>query len=267
MIRTPRHAVKAEEKKRSPLLMSALRVPGQSIDLEIDDLAYDGVLAPLLYALFALLLAGLEWSREVFTIKPAPWFYTVAAAGVCIFAAVRVPRTLTRLRALRLGREGERAVAQYLEWFRTAGFFVLHDVPNDNANIDHVLLGTKGLFTIETKTISKPERGECKVRVLDGRVRANGQVIDRDPLVQAKAQARWLSNFLGDSRFKPFVQPVVVFPGWFVEPFDMKAAGVWVLEPKALDRFIESQPERHTREEVKAMASALSSYVRSKAKI
>jgi hypothetical protein len=63
------------------------------------------------------------------------------------------------------------------------------------------------------------------------------------------------------------VQPVVVFPGWFIEPFDMKAAGVWVLEPKSLDRFIEREPEHFSREEVKAMASALSSYVRSKADI
>jgi len=57
------------------------------------------------------------------------------------------------------------------------------------------------------------------------------------------------------------------FPGWFVEPFDMKAAGVWVLEPKALDKFIEREPERYSREDVKAMASALSSYVRSKANL
>jgi hypothetical protein len=76
-----------------------------------------------------------------------------------------------------------------------------------------------------------------------------------------------LSNFLAQAQFKAYVQPVVVFPGWFVEPFDMKAAGVWVLEPKALDKFIEREPERYSREDVKAMASALSSYVRSKANL
>ncbi len=259
--------MKAREKNRSPLSAAALRVPGQSIDAEIDDVAYDGLLGPYLFASVFLLLAALEWWRDAMNMKPAPWLFTLAAVGATLYAVVRGTLTLRRLKALKLGREGERAVAQYLEWFRTTGFFVLHDVPNDGANIDHVLLGTKGLFTIETKTISKPARGECKVRVADGQVRVNGKVVDRDPLVQAKAQARWLSNFLTEARFRPFVQPVVVFPGWFVEPFDMKAAGVWVLEPKALDRFIEGQPERHSRDEVKAMASALSSYVRSKAKV
>ena len=116
--------------------------------------------------------------------------------------------------------------------------------------------------TIETKTHSKPLRGECKVSVVNGVVRANGFVLDRNPIVQAKAQAGWLRNFLAESQFNVPVWPVVVFPGWFVEPFDMKAAGVWVLEVKALSKFIENEPERHSREEVKAMASALRSHVR-----
>jgi hypothetical protein len=64
---------------------------------------------------------------------------------------------------------------------------------------------------------------------------ANGRPLDRDPVVQAKAAARWLYNCLADSRFKRFVQPVVVVPSWFVERFDMKSLGVWMLEPKALD--------------------------------
>jgi hypothetical protein len=62
------------------------------------------------------------------------------------------------------------------------------------------------------------------------------------------------------------VQPVIVFPGWFVEPFDTQEVGVWILEPKALDRFIATQRERYSPEEVKAMAAALRSHIRSKAK-
>lgn len=78
---------------------------------------------------------------------------------------------------------------------------------------------------------------------------------------------RWLRNFFAESQFKVSVQSVVVIPGWFVEPFDIKKAGAWVLEVKALEKFVENAPERLTREEVKAMASALSSYIRSQAKV
>lgn len=258
-------AMKAPSPTRSPLLAAPLRLPGQSLGEEIFDVSYDGVLAPLLLVVFVLVITGLEWARYAFSMKPSPWVYSVASALVVIYAAIRVRRTMKRLRDLKLGRDGERAVAQYLEWFRTAGFFVFHDVPNDGANIDHVLIGPRGIFTIETKTLSKPARGECKVRVAGGRVYSNGRPLTRDPLVQSKGQARWLNNFLSESKFLAPVQPVVVFPGWFVEPFDMKSAGVWVLEPKALDRFIEREPERFTKDQVKAMASSLSSFIRSKA--
>lgn len=87
---------------------------------------------------------------------------------ICVYAAYRVVRIRRHLHQLRLGRDGERAVAQYLEWFRTAGFFIFHDVPNGDANVDHVLIGPKGAFTIETKTLSKPHRGECKITVVEG---------------------------------------------------------------------------------------------------
>jgi hypothetical protein len=253
------------KKSRSPLTAKPLRLAGQSLSDEIFDVGYDGVLAPLLLTIFMVIMAALEWWRYYTNMKPSPWVYTIGAALVAVYAVARVAFTARKLRDLHLGRDGERAVAQYLEWFRTAGFFVFHDVPTETANIDHVLIGARGIFTIETKTLSKPHRGDCKVLVTDGRILVNGNEMSRNPLIQSKAQARWLSNFLGESKFKAFVQPVVVFPGWFVEPFDMRREGAWVLEPKALDRFVENEPERFSAEQVKAMASALSSYVRSKA--
>ncbi len=255
----------SKSRRRSPLTAKPLRIPGQSLNDEIFEVNYDGVLAPLLLALFMFVMAALEWWRYYMSMKPNPWVYTVGAALAAVYAGIRVALTVSKLRDLQLGRDGERAVAQYLEWFRTAGFFVLHDIPNGTANIDHVLIGVRGIFTIETKTLSKPHRGDCKVRVVEGTILVNGVEISRNPLVQAKAQARWLSVFFAESQFKTFVQPVVVFPGWYVEPFDMKREGAWVLEPKALDRFIQNEPERFSADQVKAMASALSSYVRSKA--
>ncbi|WP_171016006.1 nuclease-related domain-containing protein [Ramlibacter sp. 2FC] len=251
----------AEE--RSPLERAApLRVPGQSLTDELDDVVYDHVLSPLFLAVSMALLAVLEWWRYVSDAKPSPWVFTAAAVATFLYAVFKVRRTRRRIRLLKLGRDGERVVAQYLEWFRTSGFFVFHDVPSGDANLDHVLIGPRGVFSIETKTLSKPRRGDCKVSVVNGVVLANGRKLDRDPLVQAKAQAGWLRSFLTGSRFDVSVWPVVLFPGWFVSPFDSKGVGAWVLEPKALNKFIENEPERYTREQVQAMASALSSYIR-----
>jgi hypothetical protein len=255
----------AKSKTRSPLdRYLPVRVAGQSLDEELDDVRYDHMLSPLLIAIFMLVIAGMEWFRYFHPSPASPWVASIAAVVMIGYAVFKIWRTRKRVHQLKLGRDGERLVAQYLEWFRTSNFFVFHDVPSGDANVDHVLIGPQGVFTIETKTHSKPVRGECKVSVINGVVHANGIVLDRNPIVQAKAQAGWLRNFLAESQFAVRVWPVVVFPGWFVEPFDSRATGAWVLEVKALSKFIENEPERHSREEVKAMASALSSYIRAK---
>lgn len=183
-----------------------------------------------------------------------------------LYAIWSILRGRKHIRRIKLGRDGERAVADYLEWFRTSNYFVFRDVPNGDANLDHVLIGPSGVFTIETKTLTKPQRGQCRITVVNGVIRANGNTLDRNPIIQAKAQAGWLKSFLAESQLPAPVQPVVVFPGWFVEPFDMRAAGAWVLEVKALSRFIENEPERLSREQTQAMASALRSHIRAQVK-
>lgn len=254
--------MKPGQKTRTPLDAAPLRVAGQSLSDEIADKLNDHVMPALMAAAMALAFAVMEWLRYWQQSRPSPWLFSALAVAASAYAAITAVRAHRHVRNLRLGRDAESAVAQYLEWFRTAGFFVFHDVPNGLANIDHVLIGQRGIYSIETKAASKPMRGECKARVTDGQVLLNGRVMERNPLVQAKAQAKWLHNFFKEVQFKPYVQPVVVIPGWFVEPFDMRAAGAWVLEPKALDKFIANEPERLTRDEVRAMASALSSYIR-----
>lgn len=243
-----------------------MRVAGQSLDEAIDDLFTDHAIAPYMLAAFMVILAGLEWWRYWYEIKPTPIPYSIAAVATAIYAAYKIAGTKRRAKNLKLGRDGELAVAEHLEWLRALDFVVIHDIPNGDANVDHVLIGPQGIYTIETKTLSKPQRGPCRIVVENGVIRANGQVLDRDPLIQAKAQAGWLKSFLAESQFQVTVHPVVVFPGWFVEPFDMKQLGAWVLEIKALKSFIANQPQRHTLEEVKAMASAVRSHVRSLAK-
>lgn len=253
-----------EKSSKSPLKAAPLRVAGQSLSDQLLDNALDRLIAPAAMALTLVIVAALEWTRYLLKTPPAPGFYTAIAAAAVAWAAWNWRKGWRQAANMKLGRAGERAVAQYLEWFRTKEFFVFHDVPNGDANIDHVLIGTRGLYVIETKTLSKPVRGECRITVTAEGIRANGRPLDRNPIVQAKAQARWLYDFLGETGFKQFVRPVVVFPGWFVERFDMKALGVWVLEPKALDAFIEQEPVVLTHDQVRAMASALSSYIRSK---
>ncbi|KAL0630225.1 hypothetical protein Q9L58_010928, partial [Maublancomyces gigas] len=189
-------------KSRSPLKDKPLRQPGQSVAEEREDLVENNVGQPLTLAAFF----------------PNPVIYTGAALLCIAYAAIRIWRTIPKLRQLRLAKEGEQAVGQFLERLREQGFHVFHDVIGSGFNVDHVLVGPSGVFTVETKTWSKPLTGTARLSFDGETIRMGSLSPDRDPVIQAKAQAGWLKAILLESTGKTMdVRPVVVFPGWFVE--------------------------------------------------
>lgn len=243
------------EKTRSPLKDKPLRVPGQSIQEEREDIIEDSVGQPLTLALFFVLIAALEWWRVYSGIQPNPIVFTGAALVTVVYAAIRISRAAPRLKNLRLALEGERAVGQFLERLREGGFRVFHDVVGEGFNVDHVLIGPPGVFTVETKTRSKPRSGRSEITFDGETLRVSGQEPDRNPVVQAKAQAGWLRSLLKESTGRDFVvRPVVVFPGWYITNSPGSFRDVWVLEPKALPAFLDNEPTRLSAEEI-SMAS------------
>lgn len=249
---------------RSPLKAKPLRVAGQSLDRQIDDLLDDQFVGPYMVVVFLWLFAGLEWHRYLYQYPPNPSFYTVLAVGVTIYIACRMRPVVRQIRAMKLGRDGERAVAELLERTREYGFRVFHDIPGRGFNVDHLLVGRKGMFAIETKTITKPPKGKPVVEFDGESVRVGGHTLDRNAVTQATAVARWVKDLVRESTGRDVdVRPVVLFPGWFVENKAGKNCCVWVLEPKALASFIEHEPDRMSSEEVHLVSFHISRYIRS----
>lgn len=164
--------------------------------------------------------------------------------------------------SLRQGRDGERAVGQFLERLRADGAQVFHDIPGDGFNLDHVVISTHGIYAIETKTWSKPS-AKASV-VVDGDVlTVAGHVPDRNPMEQVAAAAHWLEKLLKESTGKRFlVRGVVAFTGWFVEQ-PQPRGNVWVVEPKMLPGLIGDAPTMISPSDVALAAFHLSRYVRS----
>lgn len=129
---------------RSPLKDKPLRLPGQSVAEERDDLLENAVLQPMMLAAVMIIFALLEWWRDFMQLKPNPVISTIAAALAVGYAVWRIYRSKVRLRNLRQALDGERAVGQYLERLREAGYHVFHDVVGTGFNIDHVLIGPSG---------------------------------------------------------------------------------------------------------------------------
>lgn len=249
----------------SPLKDRPLRNPGQTLDGQIDDLTTD-MLGLILMATMFVALSAMEWFRWYRDDRPHPVLFSLLAGVGIVYAIFRTRRSWKRLQSLKLGRDGERAVGQYLEQVREAGARVFHDIVGKDFNLDHVVLSTKGFFVVETKTWSKPSHGEANI-TYDGEViRANGQTHDRDPIKQAISQAAWLRDLLKESTGRAFrVKSVVVFPGWYVDAAATRAAnarGVWLINPKMLTGFIGAEGGSIAAEDVKLAAYHLGRYVR-----
>ena len=156
-------------------------------------------------------------------------------------------------------------MGQFLELLRERGYKVFHDLIGAGFNVDHVIVGPAGVFTIETKTISKPVRGEARISFDGDTLLVDGPAPDRDPVVQAKAQAGWLRELLRDTDGKVFpVRPVVVYPGWYIEQKPGIKPEVWVLNPKALPAFLDHEAQTLTAEDIHLASYHVSRYVRAK---
>jgi len=249
---------------RSPLTDAPLRYAGQSLDEEIQRVLEDDVFVYIMAAAFAIVLALHEWWRWYSNSPPQPIVFTVFAIGVFAYTVRKVVLAKRKLKTLRLARDGEKAVGQLLEELREKGYRVLHDIVGDNFNVDHLLIGPKGVFTIETKTMSKPARGKSEIDYDGTQILVNGFKPNRDPVVQAKAQAHWIKNLVKELTGKSItVRPTVVYPGWFInQTLKGRRPDVWVLNPKALSAFIENSDGELSNEDVCSFHAHLSRYVR-----
>ena len=249
---------------QSPLKIKPLRLPGGSVDDEIVHLRENALMDHLLAAGCVVFLASMEWFGYLMHTGRHPWAFSLLAAITIGYVAPRIWKLRKKIRELRLGRDGEKIVAEQLECLREYGAQVFHDVPGDDFNLDHVVISTHGIYAIETKTRTKPS-SRARVIVDGDTLTVAGHVPDRNPIEQVTAAARWLEKRLQESTGKRFfVRGVVVFPGWYVEQRGQRG-DVWVLEPKALPAFIEKAPAMIAPSDATLAADHLSRYVRSRA--
>ncbi|KAF0106950.1 MAG: NERD domain-containing protein [Anaerolineaceae bacterium] len=250
------------QKTRSPLREPPLRNPGQSLEEEIHHL-YDDAIPYFFSSLGFMVIALMAW-QEHFTKKPLnPYAGTIIALGIAGYSIYRVIKLRKRIALLKMARDGEKVVGQELENLRRDGCSVFHDIKGDNFNLDHIIVSSHGIFVVETKTFSKPVKGEANVFYDGKKVLVNGHVPDRDPLKQVEANVNWLRGVLRESAGKIFpIRGVVVFPGWFVDSRSAKGSATWVLNPKALASFIPNEPMQIVDADVHLAAFHLSRYIR-----
>ncbi len=177
---------------RSSLKEKPLRLPGQSIEEEIDRVVNDSFMPFLITAAMLIFVAVMEWFAVWRHVQRLPWLYTILALLAVVVCWWKFRQVRSAVARLKLGRDGE-----------------------------------------------------AKITLAEQSIQINGKSPERDPVRQARAAAAWLAQRLESSTGKSFAtKGVVLIPEWWVDPMSSawKANLPWVLNPKALKKFIEQEP-------------------------
>jgi nuclease-like protein len=128
------------------------------------------------------------------------------------------------------GARGEEHVGELLDGMTAGGWRVIHDASLGRGNVDHILIGPSGIFTVETKSHPGP------VRV----ARVHGET-----LRQAQAQRRAIERVTGLE-----VEPLIVFSRAWVDRPLARRKGVRVVPARMLLRYLGKLEGRLSDEQV-----------------
>lgn len=213
----------ASRGNKLPLTKRYLRPPGESLRLKLEKC--DEKISEILFW-FVAAAALLGLGAYAFLTDSSVVGGTIVALAVAamIYIVLRFEKEAKLRRDCYLGFLGERAVGEELSQLMAYGWSVFHDVPfhdNPNAkpfNVDHVVVGTGGVFAIETKTRRKRKEADGH------KVRFNGRTLAypwgsedwgiRDALERTHHLSQWLAKRL---QTDITATPVLVLPGWYVD--------------------------------------------------
>lgn len=238
-----------------------LRSPGQGLDEKIEYIR-DKILGRIISLLIVTTIGIVLVSIYALGIS-----YIVAISILYLFSLLLIlSRDISELRNCKLGRDGEKSVAQYLSVVarqlskENANMYIFHDLLNSDKsfNIDHVVVTKKGIFIFETKTYRKEKNTTNKIISNGSELFKNGLKISSNLPLQVRGQAKWLQNELLKNTGKRYnIISSIVFVGWYVE--GDKIDDINITTAKTIKYIIENQYRNimFDGEELKIITSAI----------
>lgn len=247
--------------RRSPLHGRKLgHLPGQQL-LERIERHDTEILTAVTIMYFALPIVFMLWAGSRLDWSRLRWgsnetmlvVFGLGMFGYGLFDYIRHFRA--RQHALD-GLTAERVTGMQLNRLTAKDCSVMHDLPAEGFNIDHVVIAPRGVYAVETKSFRKPKdssKGDNYRVTYDGQMLKFPDFAEKAALDQAKRQAKWLQRLLRESlAWDVEVTPALALPGWHIDQTDdvWRTSSVKVFTPmgdganfmaKALDRLDATQ--------------------------
>jgi len=235
------------------------RPAGEALRMKLSDLYDQGVTG-----IFGLVFFPMTLGLQLLYIHPndviTPILFFAATVATSVIFGIWMFKIEKLISAYRLGFDGERFVGEELSQLIALGFQVYHDVPFDGFNLDHVLVGSRGVLVVETKARRKPAKhnGGKEFRVgFDGKSLQWPWGSDSRAVEQTKNNARTLANWLSAATGeKVWATAILTVPGWMV---DRKAPShdIYVLNPKEIYGVCSSFAEKLTDKQIACLCHQL----------
>ena len=198
--------------------------PGQSLLRKIDQEAIELIAHRISVAVPPILLIAIIFIFNRYHSKLDFQFLVtsiVACGLVFLYCFWNMLKGGQALKRYRIDYDAEVEVGTALDQLVSQGYHIFHGFRKDSIDIDHVVVGPKGVFTIETKGHPRPSK---KAGTEESTVTYNGHVLffprgtDEDTVSNAERQAELISDWLGSGTGEAIsARAVIVIPGWFVK--------------------------------------------------
>ena len=203
-------------------------------------------IAVALAILLLIWLATFVYSRNVKTVLSFGLTGSLAVGAIFVIGIKLLEKkanvTIKRAKQAERGAVAEEKTGAILDGL-PEGNFVVHDFDTGRGNIDHILVGPKGIFTLEVKS----HRGT--VTFDNGSLLRDGKPFEKDFVKQAWAECFVVREILAKWEIKePMAEPLIVFSNAFVKVRG-KANGASVINLKFLPSYLERLPDRLTTAE------------------
>lgn len=256
--------------RRSPLATKHIgHVPGQQLVTRMADHETEMLTSVMLMymalPMMFMLWAGLHIDWTNLRWSSVESLLAIGAAGMFGYGLWGYIRHLHARDNVADGLLAERVTGMQLNRLVTQGCRVLHDVPGDGFNIDHIVVAPSGVFAVETKSFRKPKnlpKDEAARVEYDGNKLLFPDFATTKPIEQAARQAQWLRRLLHEALGETYpVIPAVALPGWFVVRSNAcKSAEVRVFTPMGKRaEFLAWPPQRLTEQQRGMIVQVLAS--------
>jgi hypothetical protein len=188
---------------------------------------------------------------------------SVIGAGYLGYLWFSMKKSLPYYRALKKGMLGERLVEEQLDEIRKAGFDVFHDFvlkdEHGTENIDHVIVGPPGVFTLETKNWSGKGIPQEDRITFDGETLKIGDFVQKEKVLkQPRRQAGKLQALLQpEIREHLWVVPILCFWDRYVQLTRFNPTGLQVVNQSGIGSFVLSRESKLSPETVRKLSNKL----------